>query len=91
MQNIEKVLLENCQKRDLPSQDDIEQQMEDEIEHFIPTIRSGHATISHHSSVALLNRFINRLVLKQHLNSVISVKFLSLLRLTSSYENLTRV
>lgn len=59
MQKIESVLFEECQDRDLPTEDEIREQMYDEIDDYIETIYAdtGHARIKPAYAVSLLYRY----------------------------------
>jgi len=58
MQRIESVLFEECQDRELPTEEEIREQMYDEIDELIKTIEadSGYARIKPHYAVSLLYR-----------------------------------
>ena len=58
MQSIESVLFEECQDRELPSEEEIRQQMYDEMDDYIKTIYAdgGNARIKPHYAVSLLYR-----------------------------------
>lgn len=60
MQSIESVLFENCQDRELPTEQEIREQMFDEIDQLIGTIFAedgSNARIKPHYAVSLLNRY----------------------------------
>lgn len=61
MQLIESVLFENCQDRELPTEQEIREQMFDEIDELIGTIFAedgSNARIKPHYAVSLLYRYI---------------------------------
>lgn len=60
MQSIESVLFENCQDRELPTEQEIREQMFDEIDQLIGTIFAedgSNARIKPHYAVSLLYRY----------------------------------
>uniref|UniRef100_A0A7M5VDW2 Uncharacterized protein n=1 Tax=Clytia hemisphaerica TaxID=252671 RepID=A0A7M5VDW2_9CNID len=59
MQKIESVLFDKCQDRELPTEDEIREQMFDEIDEMVNTIFSedGNARIKPHYAVSLLYRY----------------------------------
>lgn len=61
MQLIESVLFENCQDRELPTEQEIREQMFDEIDQLIETIfgeEGSNARIKPHYAVSLLYRYL---------------------------------
>ena len=60
MQKIESVLFDKCQDRELPTEEEIREQMFDEIDELVNTIfaEDGHARIRPYYAVSLLYRYM---------------------------------